>query len=159
MRILLPNSSTGVSNLVRAIFFIGLLPLLLIVILVYLLWGMLLYLAIWLTHPRELVIFVYSDSPIWKGYLERDILPLIRERAILLNWSEQRSWKSSLPVLAFNYFAGARDFNPIGIVLRPFHFAKIYRFYKAFQEFKHGDARSVEAMKDQFFMMLSIESK
>jgi hypothetical protein len=37
------------------------------------------------------------------------------------------------------------------MVFRPFHFVKIYRFFEAFKEFKHGDPRQVEELKQKLF--------
>jgi len=91
---------------------------------------------------------VYSDSPTWKEYVEREILPYIQDRAVILNWSERRNWKNSLAVLAFRYFGGYRNFNPIGMIFRPFRFVKTYRF---FEVFKHGDVKRVEEIRRELF--------
>ena len=125
-------------------------------IFLYLLWGAVLCIAIWLTWKKRRVLFVYSDSPIWKDYIEREILPYVRDRAVILNWSERRKWKNSLAVLAFRYFGGYRNFNPIAIVFRPFHFVKTYRFFEAFKEFKRGDRKKVEEIRKEFFDYMGI---
>ena len=75
-------------------------PFLIAAVFVYFAWGAMLYLAIWLTRKDPFVIFVYSNSRIWKDYIENEILPAIKDHAMILNWSERRNWKSSLPVLA-----------------------------------------------------------
>jgi hypothetical protein len=117
------------------------------------LWGAILYLAIWLTRRKQFVVFVYSDSPTWKDYIEREILPYVQDSVVILNWSERRNWKNSLPVLAFRYFGGYRSFNPMGMVFRPFHFVKTYRFFEAF---KHGNLKQVEEIKRELFEDLGI---
>jgi hypothetical protein len=132
-------------------------PFVIIAVLFYLLWGAFLYLAIWLTWKKPRVLFVYSNSPIWKAYIETEILPFIQDRAIILNWSERTNWKSSLAVRAFRYFGGYRNFNPIGMVFRPFHFVNAYRFFQAFKAFKHGDSRNVEQLKKGLFEMLDLK--
>jgi hypothetical protein len=83
--------------------------------------------------------------------MEREILPYIQHRAVILNWSERRNWKNSLAVLAFRYFGGFRNFNPLGMVFRPFHSVKTYRFFDAFKEFKHGSPKNVEKLKKELF--------
>ena len=113
-----------------------------------------LYLTIWLTRKGPFIIFVYSNSPIWQEYIENEILPDIKDHAVILNWSERRNWKSSLPVLAVRYFGGYRNFNPIGMMFRPFRLIKVYRFFKAFQEFKHGNVRGVEEIKREMLREL-----
>ena len=156
MGIISPQKTGGVSKVLWTILLILLSPLLVIAVLLYLLWGAILYLTIWITQRKPFVVFVYSDSPTWKAYIETEILPYIRDRAVILNWSERRHWKNSLAVLAFRYFSGYRNFNPIGMVFRPFHFVKTYRFFEAFQEFKHGDDQKVQQMKVKLFQALDI---
>jgi hypothetical protein len=143
-----PNTA---SKAFIALLLIILSPFLIITVFLYLLWGAILYFAIWLTWKEQRVLFVYSNSPTWKEYIEREILPHIQDRAIILNWSERRNWKNSLAVLAFRYFGGYRNFNPIGMVFRPFRFVKTYRFFEAFKDFKHGDVQKVEEIRKEFF--------
>lgn len=123
-------------------------PILIVAIFLYFFWGAILYMAIWLNWRKQTVLFVYSDSPTWKDYIEREILPYIQDQAVILNWSERRNWKNSLAVLTFRYFGGYRNFNPIGLVFRPFRHVKTYRFFEAFKKFKHGEPREVEALKN-----------
>ena len=151
MGIISPEKRSAVSKIFIALLLIGLAPILILAVLFYFLWGAILYLAIWLTLKKQFVVFMYSNSPTWKDYIEREILPHIKDRAVVLNWSERRIWKSSLAVLAFRYFAGYRNFNPIGIVFRPFHFVKTYRFFEAFKEFKHSEPKKVGEIKKALF--------
>jgi hypothetical protein len=131
-------------------------PILLIAAVFYLLWGVILYLSVWLTWRRQYILFAYSDSPIWKEYIEREVIPLIKDRSIILNWSDRKNWKTSLSTLVFRYFGGKRNFNPIAIVLRPFQPVKTYRFYQAFKKFKHGNVTEVEELKKSLFKNLGI---
>ena len=158
MGIISPKKPDTFSKAFIALLAIAISPILILALFLYLLWGAFLYLAIWLTWTNWRVLFVYSESPIWKEYIEREILPYLQDRAVILNWSERRNWKNSLAVLAFRYFGGYRNFNPIGMVFRPFHFVKIYRFFEAFKEFKHGNTKKVERIKEKFFENLGIKT-
>jgi len=151
MGIISPKKLNTGSKAFITLLLIILSPILMITVFFYLLWGAILYIAIWLTWRKQRLLFVYSDSPTWKDYIEREILPYIQDRAVILNWSERRNWKSSLAVLAFRYFGGYRNFNPIAIVFRPFHLVKTYRFFEAFKEFKRGDPRRVEELRKELF--------
>jgi hypothetical protein len=146
MGIIFPKKPNGVSKALITVLLIILSPIILIPVLLYFLWGSILYLTIWLTSKKQFVVFVYSDSPAWKDYIEREVLLHLQNHAVILNWSERRHWKNSLAVLAFRYFGGFRNFNPMGMVFRPFHFVKAYRFFEAFKEFKHGNSRNVERL-------------
>lgn len=147
--------SRGAKTLI-AFLLVILSPVLIIAIMFYLLWGVILCTLIWLTWRKRFVLFVYSDSPIWKDYIETEIFPHIQDHTIILNWSQRKSWKPSLAVLAFRYFGGYRNFNPIAIVFRPFHLVKTYRFFQAFRAYKHGDPEKVEETKNQLFENLGI---
>jgi hypothetical protein len=121
-------------------------------------WGLILRIAMLLVWGRRDVLFIYSDSPHWKAYLETEIFPALRERMVLLNWSERKKWKSgSLAALAFNHFGGDQDINPMALVFRPFHFTKKFSFYQAFKKYKHGDGSEVEKMKKDLFQVLNIQ--
>ena len=149
-----PKNRSSASKTLSILLLIGLSPIVIIALSLYFLWGAILYLTIWLTGRKQFAVFVYSDSPTWKDYIEREILPSIQDCVVILNWSERRNWKNSLAVLAFRYFGGYRNFNPIAIVFRPFRLVKTYRFFEAFQEFKHGDAKKVEEIKKELFDLL-----
>ena len=147
MGIIAPKKLSRGRKALIALLLISLSPILIISVLLYFLWGAILYIIIWLTQRKPFVIFVHSDSPTWREYIEKEILPHIRNGAVILNWSERRHWKNSWAVLAFRYFGGQRNFNPMGMVFRPFHSVRTYRFFEAFKAFKHGDTNRVEDLK------------
>ncbi len=101
---------------------------------------------------RKFILFVYSDSPIWKQYLEDNILPRIREHAFLLNWSERGQWdRKDWKVWAFRHWGGRRDFNPLAIMYCNFFKVKTIRFYRPFQDYKHGKEHSLHQAESQLF--------
>jgi hypothetical protein len=128
-------------------------PIVLVGVMLYGLWSLALYVAIWsLWCPRgRYVLFVSSDSPIWRDYVEREILPKLQGRAVILNWSQRKRWNRSLAVAAFRHFGGDRAFNPLAVVFRPFRFARTFRFFEPFQEFKRGRPEKVESLKERLF--------
>src|SRR4051794_36632861 len=78
----------------------------------YLVWCICFRVAIWCwwcARGRD-VLFVYSDSPIWHDYVEDRILSELEDRAVVLNWSERKRWRTSLATLAFRHFGGSREF-------------------------------------------------
>ena len=158
MGIIAPKKPNRASKVLFTVLLLVLSPIVVVIVLSYLAWGAILYLAIWLTRKKPFIIFVYSDSPIWKDYIEKEILPQIQDRAVILNWSERRMWKSSLAVLAFRYFSGYRNFNPMAMVFRPFHIVETYRFFEAFKGFKRGDRKKVEEIKSELFDTLRMMS-
>jgi hypothetical protein len=123
--------------------FLLLLPFLLVVLAFWALYSISLYLLVWtcwLTRGRDLL-FVYSDSPHWKQYIEEEILPRIQHRSVILNWSERRKWiqKLTLGPMVFRHFGGYREFNPIGIHFRPLWIHSTFRFWDPIRKWRKKD--------------------
>jgi hypothetical protein len=142
----------------QVLLFILLLPLFFAMLIWQLVVRLVLLTAIWTTWiPRgRTALFVYSDSPIWRDFFAAQVLPRLESCAIVLNWSERRRWRISLPVLAFHYFGGYEEFNPMVIVFRLLRLPRAFRFYKPFREFKHGDPESVNRMARELFEVLNL---
>ncbi len=116
-----------------------------------------LYLLVWLLWiPKgKDVLFVYSDSPIWREYMISHVLPLVRERAVVLNWSERSKWSPwSLRVGVFRAFGGSREFNPMVLKFQLFRQVKILRYWSAFRDWKRGYTEPVERLNSQLSSML-----
>jgi len=133
-----------------------LLPLVAIAGVLWLMGAVLLQLVVWLTwcSRGRYVLVVYSNSPIWREYFEQNVLPAVGSRGVVLNWSDRKQWSYSLPVALFRFFAGRRDFNPLAIVFQPLTWPRRFRFYPAFQAFKHGRPEGVERMRLELFELL-----
>jgi hypothetical protein len=145
------------ADMFGAFLFVLLLPIVLPIVLIaltfHLLAGLFLHVAVWFCWCArgKYVLLVYSDSPVWEEYVEREIIPRLGDRAVVLNWSARKRWRSSLAVLAFRYFGGWTDFNPLAVVFRPLRLARSFRFYQPFREFKHGKPEAVEKLKQELF--------
>jgi len=129
------------------------LPLVLVALVSNALAWLLLHLVIWLwwnTRGRD-VLFVYSDSPIWRAYIERRFLPYLGRRAVVLNWSERNRWGPSLGPIAFRFFGGRREFNPLAVVFRPLRRTRTFRFWAAFRDLKHGRPETLQRVESGFF--------
>jgi hypothetical protein len=133
-----------------------LLPLVVVAGVLWLVAAVLLQLVVWVTWcPRgRYVLVVYSNSPIWQEYFEAHVLPAVSSRGVVLNWSERKRWRYSLQVALFRLFGGTRNFNPLAIVFQPLTWPRRFRFYRAFQAFKHGRPEEVERMRRELFELL-----
>ncbi|MBV9623352.1 MAG: hypothetical protein JOZ14_05170 [Acidobacteria bacterium] len=135
------------------------LPLIIVALLLFTLHRLVLYLLVWMlwVPNGKDTLFVYSDSPIWHGYMTEQVLPLVRDRAIILNWSERSTWRKwRLTQQVFYSFGGRREFNPMVIVFRPIHRAKVFRFWSAFKDWKHGHTENVEGLTNRLRTSLSL---
>ncbi len=158
-----PNKAGVFRELVGLLLVIVFSPLILVLVGSYLLYAFILHITVWLLWCTrgKFVLFVYSDSPIWRDYIHDHILPEIRDYSVVLNWSERRKWRQwlSLPVMAFRVFGGNRNFNPMAVVFRPFRLSKIFRFWRPFQDFKHGKREPLDKMEREFFALLDLVTK
>ncbi len=102
---------------------------------------------LWIPHGKR-VLVVYSDSPIWHDYFVNEIFPVVKERAVILNWSERKRWpKWSLATHVFRSFRGRHAYNPMVMVFRPFRSAECFQFWEPFKYWKRGNTWPVESMK------------
>jgi hypothetical protein len=134
-----------------------LIPLLLLFFASYGLSRLLLHLALWLVWGPlgKTVLFVYSNSPTWQEHIEQNVLPRLPKRAVVLNWSERRLWsRLTLAYLVFRFLGGRREFNPLAVVVRPFRWARCFRFWQPFRDFKHGRPELLMKVEREFFECL-----
>jgi hypothetical protein len=132
-------------------------PLLIIVLLALVISRVGVYLLVWvLWLPRgKDTLFIYSDSPIWREYMINEVLPLVHERATVLNWSQRRTWKRwSLATWVFRAISGEGNYNPMVVMFRPLRRAQTFRFWSAFQDWKHGHPSSVERLTNELRIIL-----
>lgn len=87
------TSRQWLENSVRLLLLPVILPVAVVAFGLFFLYRITLYLLIWtLWLPRgKDILLVYSDSPIWQGYMASEVLPLVQERAVVLNWSQRSS--------------------------------------------------------------------
>jgi hypothetical protein len=132
------------------------LPLLAIALLLWSIGALVLLSIVWLTWCRRgrYAMVVYSNSPVWQEYFESRVLPELGDRAVVLNWSERKSWARSMPVMLFHMFAGSDEFNPLALVFEPFTWPRRFRFYHAFRSYKRGRPEEVEAVRLGFLAAL-----
>ena len=106
------------------------------------------------------VIFVYSDSPNWKSYIEENILPQIQDHAIVLNWSNRSHWdKTSWVVQAFQHWGGQENFNPLAIVFCNLVDVRVIRFYNAFHDLKRGKGIPLQKAEAKLFELMKLAKK
>lgn len=108
--------------------------------------------------PQRVALIVYSDSPHWKKRIEERWLPLIAERAVVLNWSERRAWMPTrrLEADVFRHYAGQREFNPVAIVLAKGKPAEVIRFWEPFRDFRHGKVHTLRQAEERLGALLGL---
>ena len=75
--------------------------------------------AWWLPRGKD-VLYVSSDSPIWKEYMETEVFPLVAQRAKVLNWSARKMAEVVFRCSSFPLFWPWARFQPHGRIISPF---------------------------------------
>ena len=126
-------------------------------------------------------LLIYSNSPNWQAYIEREWLPRLQGRLFIMNWSHRVRWEVECPLEAMIFRElGDREFNPAAIVFRPLvpgrlfrrwldairaldpigmlapyeRPADVVRFFQAFRDFKHGRDRTLRAQELRLWALL-----
>jgi len=123
-------------------------------------------------YPRKkYLLFVYSNSPNWKEYIETNILPVIADYAIVINWSERSHWdwkKKPLELKVFKHWTHVNrfsykgkkkwtgnEFNPVAITFIPWWKSKVFRFWQPFRDLKHGKENPLKEMENNLYTVLA----
>lgn len=126
-------------------------------------------------------VMIYSNSPNWQTYIEREWLPKIRGRLFVMNWSHRAHWDREHPLEATIFRQlGDREFNPAAIVFRPLVPGRLFRrwlfairtldpvgmlapyeppadvvrFFQAFRDFKHGRDQTLRSQERRLWELL-----
>lgn len=87
------------------------------------------------------LLLVYTASPRWQEYIEREWIPRWRERAVILN--RTKPWNANDPAAQLWLATrGIREHTPLAAVVPARGPVRVVRFFNAFRDYKHGkDAR------------------
>ncbi len=106
----------------------------------------------WVRHGRKgkVILFVYSDSSIWKDHIEAKILPSLEGCSVILNWSKRREWESSMQFEAglFNQWAGSGEFAPTAILFPLMGRTRVFRLWQSSDNPKHGRDKALKVSKE-----------
>ena len=110
-------------------------------------------------HPKKkFMLFVYSDSPKWKSYVETKSIQKLLKYSEVVNFSERKKWKKYMPfkVKVFRHFTGVWSsivykescwkngkFSPVAVIFIPWWNPKIVSFREAFKHIKIGDTSAL----------------
>jgi hypothetical protein len=80
-------------------------------------------------------LIVYSDSPKWKEHFEQEVLPLLKEKAHVVNTTHQPQWRGSSGAArsVHRRWGGHKNHTPVVIWFPPIAGkVKVIRFYQAY---------------------------
>lgn len=85
-------------------------------------------------------VLVTSDSPVWKDYIQENWLDRFGSHFIVLNASRRSQWRNSPATRLYFFFCPQQEnYCPVVILLQGFHHPRVYRFFYAFRDHKHGN--------------------
>ena len=97
-------------------------------------------------------LLVTSDSVVWQERIEQTWLSRLSPGLVVLNRSSGGSPRGSLAWKVAERFVGFEtEYCPAVLVLRSSGPARVFRFYRAFQEAKHGNSEPLEQMEASLF--------
>ena len=130
---------------------------------------------------------VYSNSPNWQVHVEREWIPRLRGRLVVMNWSERARWDRDHPIESRLFRRlGDRDFNPAAIIFRPpatrgrpfrrwlraireldpvgvlapyQSRVDVVRFFRPFRDYKHGREHALRAAERRLWVLLGDEER
>jgi len=99
------------------------------------------------------ILLVYSESPNWQDYIEREIVPKVARHAVLLNYSKRAEWRSDKPLEAkvWEHWCGGKEYNPIAILVPERGQIRTIPFYQAFKDFIHGKSFLLRQKEKELF--------
>jgi hypothetical protein len=101
--------------------------------------------------PNKFVLLAYTQSAVWAPFIEQSLLPQLGDVVVAIDRSKE-NWKRSNPIEAgaVSFWGGLRAHNPIAIVICDGWRVRVFRFYEAFQQFKHGRPHDLERVVSEF---------
>jgi hypothetical protein len=109
---------------------------------------------------NKFVLLGYSQSPVWAPFIEQSLVPQLGEVVVLIDRSKE-TWKREHPIeaRALSFWGGMRSYNPIAVVIRRPWRVRVFRFYKAFQQFKHGKPRELDTLVSDLLASVKEEGR
>lgn len=105
---------------------------------------------------NKVALLVYSDSPNWKEYIDKNWIPKIGNRVTTLNWSEsnQPGKEKSLESKIHLRFSPPKGYVPMIIFFNKKGPPQVISFHKAFLNFKHEKDYLLKKKEKQLFELL-----
>lgn len=95
---------------------------------------------------RKDLLLVYSASPHWQSHIETEWLPRWADRAVVLNRSAP-DWTTRPEAALWSRMTAIGDHTPAAIVIPAHGRARVFRFFKAFRDYKHGNAARLKELE------------
>jgi hypothetical protein len=92
------------------------------------------------------LLIVYSASPHWQPYIDRNWIARWQDRVVVLNRSAP-DWQARPETPLWRHLTGSSNHTPVAIIVPARGRPSLVRFYSAFQDFKHGKVAALHAQE------------
>ncbi len=102
-------------------------------------------------HGREFLV-IYSESSKWSNYFKTEVVPLLTNRAVVVNTTENSKWKASRSVerRAHLHWGGDKDHTPLILMFPKVGRVRCFRFHQEFLALaKRGDPTELASVMDK----------
>ena len=109
----------------------------------------------WGRHGMR-VLLAYSDDTRWRERIEQHWLPRIGRRTVVLDRKARQTFVPATPIEAqvFEHWAGARDFDPMAIVIPATGPVRTLRFRDAFVAHFGGREQQLAIEEERLFALV-----
>lgn len=100
----------------------------------------------------KFVFFLYSDSKIWKEYFEKELIPRVKDEAIVWNWSTRlaNGWNKELPEAKLLDLFGGGYLYPTAYLVTPEGEVEIFNFHDAYIRFIKSGKPEYKELESRF---------
>lgn len=109
------------------------------------------------------IFFLYSDSKKWKNYFEKGLVPKIKDKAAVWNWSTRQKdgWNGDImEAKILSLFRPVGCFHPMAIVFMPSGKIKTFQFYTPYVNMLKSGKDDYKKLEKEFLTLVrSIEKR
>lgn len=111
----------------------------------------------WFSKGKR-IFFLYSDSKKWKDHFEKKVIPKIKKKAVICNWSTrfEEGWdEKNINYQVFKLFKPLGSFCPLAIVFLPDGKIKTFQFYELYIKKLKSNTPEYDRMEKEFFELVT----
>jgi hypothetical protein len=109
----------------------------------------------WFSKGKH-IFFLYSDSKKWKEYFEQELIPKIRDKTAVWNWSTRHKdgWCDDIiEAKILKLYRPLGYFCPLAIVFMPNGGVRTFQFYTPYVDMLKSGKKEYKKMEEEFLTL------